>query len=51
MRKGLELTQTSRTTLRDLIGVAELKIIDEECYDVTLKKIIKEQQTSEKSLC
>jgi hypothetical protein len=29
--------------------VAELKIIDEECYNVTLKKIIKEQQTSLKS--
>ena len=50
IRKAFEIAGISRSTVRDLIGIAELHLVDRECYNVTVRNVMRDSKSSVKNL-
>ena len=46
IRKAFEIAGISRSTVRDLIGIAELHLVDRECYNVTVRNVMRIKKTT-----
>ena len=50
IRKAFQIAGISWSTVRDLIGIVELHLVDRECYNITVRNVMRDSKSTFKNL-